>query len=121
MCLSIVTKRYPKKDSTEGYGWKVFEETKKGFTGPIFCSCSGYKKAKLYRRKIRKIGSGIDVYDSGFHIFLTRKDAKKYKANGEIIKKVAYKGIICDGIQNETDGINDYSLETRVVKQMMIV
>ena len=116
MCLESITKVYPKKDKTEGFGWKVFFRYKRKLHTVILAK--PIEKGKIYRRRIETILSDYNIsYDSGFHIFTTRDEARIYHCDGEVIRKVKYKGIVCDGYECG----NGIMLNTRVVKQLELV
>lgn len=121
MCINTMVKIYPKKDKTEGFGWKVFNKYKGGILGTAVFGIP-MKKGKVYRRKINDIISGSQItYESGFHIFVSRKDARLYREEGEVVIKVRYKGIVCDGYELANKDDKVYNLKTRVVKQLELV
>lgn len=104
MCLETIEKRYPKKDKTEGFGYKVIciYPNSKRFTFPHFCSYTYRHYNKWIRRKISKLftDNNGEEYDSGFHIFMNKQDAILYAYdNASRVRKVEYKGIICEGTQ----------------------
>ena len=113
MCLSEITKNYPKRDKTTGYGWKVvtINKDKNCMDFPFYGL--GIKYNKWLRRKIIKLRAlNHQYYDSGFHIFKTRNSARDYQTPNEKVVKVKYKGIVCSGIANCD--------EVLVVKQIYI-
>jgi hypothetical protein len=111
MCLNSITTRYPKDDTTEGAGWKIFEYSKieKHYCFPCCGGCVKFNK--WLNRRIVNIDIGVvDNYESGFHIFTTKNDAEQHWLNFEDYKwfhpaifKVKYKGIVCTGIEIPLD------------------
>lgn len=78
------------------------------------------------RRVINKVNDFCTVeYDSGFHIFKTRKDARTYKGSfhDEKVVKVQYKGIVCEGFQAYYDTTlkQKVQLKCLVVKQIKVL
>lgn len=118
MCLSRITKIYPKRDKTEGFGWKVICDgiQKDTFVFPYY-SINTHHYNKWLRRIKRIIITNDFEYESGFHIFKNKKDALFYKEPDEKVVRVQYKGIICSGIQ--ADYSNYYNC--LVVKQIKVL
>lgn len=119
MCLESIYTVYPKRDKTEGFGWKVFVR----IDGQLYSAIRNdkFEEGKKYKRKIRTIYSRSNIpYDTGFHIFTNRQDARLYHHKGQVVRKVKYKGIVCDGCETIVDnGI--HNLKVLVVKQLELV
>lgn len=126
MCLSQITKRYSKRDKTEGFGWKtVYINDNDTFRFPFY-SHKLNRYNQWLRRVINKVNDFCTVeYDSGFHIFKTRKDARTYKGSfhDEKVVKVQYKGIVCEGFQAAYDTTlkQKVQLKCLVVKQIKVL
>lgn len=128
MCLHGPAKRSELKEfkiireGNHQVGWKVFKQ-KKSYPSfkPRFYPLhfdNGYKipkdkwiKEKHFRRfkkmKNLPLGNTNGNYPLGFHIFLTEKDAIRYKGydwqewdNKEIVRKVYFRKIVAHGYQD---------------------
>lgn len=127
MCLSQITKTYSKRDKTEGFGWKVVSiNDNDTFRFPFFHNSKSNRYNQWLRRVINKVNDFCTVeYDSGFHIFKTRKDARTYKGtfSDEKIVKVQYKGIVCEGFQKDYNANTKKIIQLRclVVKQIKVL
>ena len=139
MCLTEITQKYPQKDKSEGYGWKIVGIKTWYSKGEVDTPCYYVKLTpnKWIRRKISTVFSTNGrEYQSGFHIFKTRKDARahwlynnNYSNNKKIIK-VKYRGIVCEGIEkastyeyiDENGNVvnNNDTCQCLVVKQIYI-
>lgn len=129
MCLEKITKKYPKKDKTEGFGYKVILHNRARNRFMFLFYYDNFKTHeynKWVKRRIHPICSGSNIlpntffeYDSGFHIFKTRKAARIYKDEyiSARVVKVQYKGIVCEGIQS----FDSHKLECLVVKQIKVI
>ena len=137
--MTEITQKYPQKDKSEEYGWKIVGTKTWYSKGEVDTPCYYVKLTpnKWIRRSISTVFStNGGEYQSGFHIFKTRKDARahwlynnNYSNNKKIIK-VKYKGIVCEGIENassiiciDEDGIelsNKEKCKCLVVKQIFI-
>jgi len=134
MCLSNITKRYSKKDKTEGYGYKIVNKNWPyyiknrlyyGYVAPL--QFKPLPLNKWIKRRISNISSNYEdlFYESGFHIFKTKKDAERHWINNRdgirTIIKVKYKGIICEGYEHFLDdNSKPHSIDVLVVKQIFI-
>ena len=101
MCLS---KLLPDMKVTKDFGWKVF--VKNPLTGTI---CGPYYGKVFNENKWNCDSSNIRIsisysirYSSGFHVFLTRKAARRLKDAAPllnlVILKVKFKNIVARGV-----------------------
>lgn len=112
MCLNI-RKELTKEISRTKEGWKVFDTNAIGsvllfgFTMQT-CPVNRWVKANTSERIrfVPSLYSSVDAYyQSGFHVFLKRKDAEEWR-KGEgtwaVIRKVKVRGIKTFGTQDGT-------------------
>jgi hypothetical protein len=100
MCLNVVTKYYPEDDISEGEGWKFFEGVDDiSYCPPCFPINIYPNRWIKSKQKPVCIIYSLETYLSGFHVFKTKEDAEKHWLNksGYHLKKIKYKGIICEG------------------------
>jgi hypothetical protein len=116
MCLKEITKTYDENDSTEGYGWKRVLKYEEFFRFPFFDSGTKQPYNKYINRIYRIITTNnYDIYNSGFHLFKTRAQARSAMYDGAVVK-VKFRGIVCEGRQYYTSRQAD----CLVVKEIMI-
>jgi len=108
MCLKELRKFSVKLDENGvGIGWKVFYKDSDGTLCPeVMRHLFEYKRNGWYRAKLpKKIPKHLFGYYPYFHIFLARKDARKWKevfsgsSEHIVIRKVKFKEPIATGIQ----------------------
>jgi hypothetical protein len=118
VCLDTIDKKTRKKVR---YGYKVFdiyydkiEGTHYSFDGCSFGN-KPYELNKWYKSTDGLIYTEDDKdYETGFHIFTNKKDAKKWQSvNCRVIFKVELKNIVASGKQE--------SLKCVVAKEMRIL
>lgn len=132
MCLNYISKNLEKKYKNKLFGWKVFGYNKisKKLQGLYFSVSIEYPYERwLNEKDYRDKDTGLDSnynyillnnqeggrYEKGWHIFLTREDAKSYEPYNKksIIRKVKFKNPYAYGYQNY--------LKVVVAKEMLIV
>jgi len=100
MCLDILKPVSTKK----GYGWKTFAMD----DGQLYSWIDkdrGRERQLLPREWIkdcRDIPIMMDngfSYPTGYHIFVTKRSAEKWKINEEVIRKVRFHNVVATGIQ----------------------
>ena len=125
MCLDNVDNKYSTDDKSVGYGWKVFTQQqdkyyKQRLYGEFFNTWLPYLINRWNKANIVY----DDLYDRGFHLFLKKKDAEiwakdDYNTKKLVVKKVKYRGIICEGTQYFT--FENNKLKCVVTKEMLIL
>lgn len=115
MCLDYITKRYPYNDMTKGVGYKAVNAFDIDFSF-LFMSNDRFHEYNTWLDRDIKIlytERSQECYDSGFHIFKTRKDAENFLFLNQGLVKVEYEGIICEGEQWESNCL--------VVKKLKVI
>ena len=129
MCLYTITKRFNPPDPKVRKGWKFVEEGKDGQLHGIFQCGHGYSTEWQVRRgsmyPLKTNGDVREEYDTGFHVFPTREDARKAKRalmsrGWELLSthstvrlvKVEVRDVTCEGIDGTTS--EGYYVEAEV-------
>jgi len=105
MCLETIDKSVRPRKGKDGlyYGWKVYEEERGKLYGD--CQCVGVIRpvCKWIRARLKRIYPRWDggTYMSGFHIFVTRADAREWAEDGDKIRRVAFREYHVAGIQED--------------------
>jgi hypothetical protein len=110
MCLTWITEI----EGEDGEGWKVIFPLDGGWT-PII------KKGKIFPfgewildPNDGLIGCQDAAYKKGFHIFKKLEDADHYQEADELILKVRYRRVVCEGIQ-KTDMCHAHCVVAREI------
>ncbi len=133
MCLSYLknfpVKKRRKKDKWYT-GWKCIRIVDNSFNSyyhrcTLFNTWLTSDNINLYTSKYDLPNRDYQKYQSGFHIFLTRSEARIWKNNqkDKDIVKVRYTKIVAKGIQNIFDEDNDnlqVSLRCVIAKKMYV-
>jgi len=103
MCLHVVTEEFDKPISKVNYGWKVFVNEGDGTLGGPYYG-QGYKYNRwIHDERYNMLFCDYQWYETGFHLFKTRADARLYSKElivaGTFIRKVKYKNVVAQGFQ----------------------
>ena len=140
MCLDKLIPIDKKDPDKVRYGYKVFAKNYQGFLSSDIMGNSNtpyiYKNKWIHESKYRpsdvkgrkKINaeeiSGIK-YPFGFHIFLSKKAAEKYKCKGgypyKVIRRVKYRKLVASGYQLDTIGWKAKLYGVDVAKEMYVM
>jgi hypothetical protein len=109
MCLQAVEKSYP-KNSNFGFGYKVLRKKGEKYYSPNQRTCVPYRNDRWNAAAgDTQYASSGTKYQLGFHIFLNKADAAKYRSlnccSSDVICMVRYKEVTTIGI-NEVDSYN---------------
>lgn len=127
MCLDVVDNSIEireVKGEVYYYGWKVFCRDDDGrLCGELFGAKSyrvnrwlkeeDYREYGDERKKTLFTEDTYKRYQIGFHIFLTREMARRWKDYDGIIRKVKFRNVVAKGIQNIAQVV--------VAKEMLII
>jgi hypothetical protein len=113
MCLDQIQNRKIPDSLKQGTGWKVFKTGFNGNPGLFF----EYFNSPRYKPVVtdrwltaapKRVFGDTFWYNSGFHIWRTRKAARAYSSwtgNNRCVRKVEYCGATVFGRQNDHDVI----------------
>ncbi len=114
MCLNRVTDNVHSPDAS-GTGWKMFDLDSHGrlvswyLSGEPYCINQWYEAYSFVAGETKE-------YWPGFHIFTTRRDAKKWTL-GSAIRKIRWRHQLATGIQDCANG----SVPCIVAKEILIL
>jgi len=123
MCLTTVTslKKEMHPPGKWSYGWKCVKKTPTLNQTNYFVSMFNTTPTP-FDKWLKATNTNIkgplfpqsDIYymfyPSGFHIFQTRKEARRWKEPGEIVVKVRYRHVVARGTERKITIINNHDL-----------
>ena len=111
MCLNEVT--YRKEDEKFKIGYKFFRPSFDGYGIIDFFMHHHREIGTLYKEISRKRLTGDINYETGFHIFKTKRGALAYRNDIDALYKVEYRDVVAEGFDNGSKVV--------VAKQMRII
>ena len=140
MCLNLITKQYNPPDPKVRKAWKYVKRNTYGGLFSIYQRHTYSKEWQIAKNAFitayNEFNGTRPKYDSGFHVFATREDARKAKrilrshgygtfANTEniVLVKVEVKDVHTEGTDATTTELAylDAKIKTLVASQMRIV
>jgi len=109
MCLNIVTST-TRDRKREGFGWKVFTVRSGILSYEYF---GGAISEEIW---LKSKDNGAVDYPLGFHLFRTRKAARKWKSSIQRVRKAKFKDVLAEGFLSYYD-----KLPVIVAKEMFIL
>ncbi len=112
MCLLIRNLRQnpAKPFNSSNFRWRIFQKTDSGEYKPVFYY---YDFKKNVWNKDDNTENSVQLINYGFHVFITRKDARKYKKTLDfslfnyVIRKVKVRGFLRAGFNSDDENIRN--------------